>query len=174
MEILHTAMVWAGWAVVVALCLGGLALSALSISGTWLVTAAAALAAPLSGDGFPGWGTVAVFAGLSLAVEGIEAVAGAWGITRRGGSRLAAAAALIGGLAGLLAGSLIPIPVVGSLLGMMAGSFVLAFLVESRRRDVDGAVSVAWGAVLARLAVLLLKAAATLGMAAWLLAGRLV
>ncbi|MBM4143514.1 MAG: DUF456 domain-containing protein [Lentisphaerae bacterium] len=172
--ILSTLLGWLGILGVSLLCLAGVVLSAFSVSGTWLVAGAAALAA-LVREGFPGWGTVAVFAVISLLVEGAEAVAGAWGVKRRGGSGLAAAAAVLGGLLGLLLGTLIPVPVAGSLLGMIVGSYALAFAVEARRlRNAEQAASIARGTVLARLAVILLKLAATLGMIGWLAAGMLM
>ncbi|NLG33866.1 MAG: DUF456 domain-containing protein, partial [Lentisphaerae bacterium] len=82
----------AGWSIL-AVRLGaavlagiGLILSGLSISGTWLVVAAAALLAGAGGDGFPGWGTPLAFALIALLVEGVETAAGWLGVTRRGGS----------------------------------------------------------------------------------------
>jgi uncharacterized protein YqgC (DUF456 family) len=154
------------------LCLLGVILSCLSVSGTWLVTAAAVVAAILTGSGFPGLGTILLFVYLSVLVEVGEMVAGYWGVARRGGSSWAGFAALVGGLAGLAAGSIIPIPVVGSLIGMMGGSFALVYAVERMRaRRVPAAAHIAMGAVVARFAVILLKVVVTLGMIAWLVIG---
>jgi len=173
--ILQTMLVWTGAVGAVLLCVTGVVLSCLSISGTWFVAAAAALAVVLRGDAFPGWGTVIVFVVLSVLVEAGEALAGAWGVSRRGGSKLAALAAVVGGIAGLFLGSVIPIPVVGSLVGMMIGGFALAFAVEAARlKKVEHAASIAWGTVLARLAVVLLKLAVTLGMIGWLIVGMIL
>ena len=154
------------------LCLAGLALSCLSISGTWLVTAAAALLAWGNGSGFPGWGTPVGFAVIAALVEGIEAAAGWFGVTSRGGSKRAGVAAMAGGLLGAIAGTAIPIPILGSLFGMLAGSFLLAYYVEQRRLgNREAALHIAKGALLARLAVLLLKVTVTLGMIGFLVAG---
>ena len=170
--ILQAMLVWTGAVAAVLLCVTGVVLSFVSISGTWLVVAAAALTVVLRGDAFPGWGTVVVFVILSVLVEVAEALAASWGVSRRGGSRLASFAALVGGIAGLVLGSFIPIPPFGSLLGMMIGSFAMAFAVEaSRLKKADQAASIAWGTVLARLAVVFLKLAATLGMIGWLVIG---
>ncbi|MCE9613081.1 MAG: DUF456 family protein [Lentisphaerae bacterium] len=157
------------YVLILLLCLAGLLLSAVSLSGTWLVLAAALVARWLPGTAGPGWGTVAVFAALAVLVEVGEALAGGWGVRRRGGSRLAGVAAIVGGLAGLVLGGLIPIPIVGSLLGMCAVGFVAVYAVERHRLQATGAAAhIAWGAVLSRLFVMLLKAGVTLGMIAWL------
>lgn len=160
-------------ALIVLLCLFGLGLSAVSISGTWLVAAAAAVGRLLPGAPRYGWGFVLGLVAAAALVEGVEALAGAWGVRRRGGSRLAGVAAIAGGLAGLLLGTLIPIPILGNLIGMLAGSFGLVYVVE-RHRAMAGAAHathVAWGAVLGRLTVMLLKVLVTLGMIGALAAG---
>jgi uncharacterized protein YqgC (DUF456 family) len=78
-------------------------------------------------------------------------------------------AALVGGILGLLLGSIIPVPLVGSLIGMLAGSFGLVYWVEQRRLShSEQAAHIAWGSVLGRMAMLLLKVAVTLGMIVWL------
>lgn len=164
-----------GMATVWLLCLVGVFLSCLGISGTWLVVGGTLMAAWIRPDPFPGWWTVGVFAVLSGLVELAEALAGLWGVRRRGGSKLAGFMAVLGGLAGLLLGSLIPIPVVGSLLGMVAGSFGLVFAVETfRLKHTQKAARIAWGAVIAHVLVILLKVLMTLGLAAWLLIGVVV
>ena len=150
------------------ICLAGLIGSALSFSGTWLVLAAAALA----WWRFPetiGPATLLVFTLLCVAAELLEALSGFLGVQRRGGSKAAGAAALFGGLAGAAIGTPL-IPVLGTILGLLAGSFAGAFLTESLRlRRSRQASHIAFGALWARLAVLLLKTALTLGMSAWLL-----
>ena len=156
---------WVGWAAVVLLCLGGLTLSAVTLSGTWLVVAATALAAWLGGPAFPGWLTVTLFVLLSLGVEFVEWMASLWGVQRRGGSAAAGWAAMGGGLLGLILGS--PLSLFGGLIGMVVGSFVAAYAVEKRRLQAhQPALHIALGTVLARLFVLFLKTSATLGMVA--------
>ncbi|MFH0880183.1 MAG: DUF456 domain-containing protein [Lentisphaerota bacterium] len=154
------------------LCVGGVLLSCLSFSGTWLVVASALLAAPLTGPGFPGWVTVLVFIALSAAVELMEWFAASWGVERRGGSKLAGFMALVGGILGIFAGAMIPIPIVGSLVGMLVFSFALVFLVERQRLQKDSAAAhIAMGAVMARVMVVILKVGMTLAMIAWLIIG---
>ena len=114
----------AGLVLIALLCLAGVILSCLTISGTWLVSAAALLAMFLPIDTPPGIWTVIIFLVISGLVEAVEALAGAWGVTKRGGSRLAGAAALVGGLVGLVVGALIPPAILGSLAG--AGSITVS------------------------------------------------
>lgn len=161
-----------GYLLVAGLCLVGLFLSCLSISGTWLVVLGTVLATFVSGAEFPGFGTVLLFVYLAVLVEVAENVSGFWGVKKRGGSGWAGLAALVGGLAGAFLGSLIPVPLVGTLLGMLAGSFGLVYLVELRRlRSHDPAMHIAVGAVLARMFVVLLKVIMTLAMSIWLFVG---
>lgn len=169
----HGIGLWLAWGAVWLLCVAGLLLSALGISGAWCVVGAAAVAVPLSGLSFPGWATVAVFALCAAVVDGVEWFAGHWGVRRRGGSRAAGLAAVAGGLLGMVAGTfLVPLPVLGSLLGMMAGSFALAYAVERRRLQASApAARIATGAVLAVAAVVFLKVSVSLLLAVWLVVG---
>lgn len=157
LHLVQQAGIGLAWGGVILLALAGLVLSCLGISGGYLIALAAAAAAPLRGPAFPGWITPVVFVLCSAAVDAVEWMASHWGIRRRGGSRLAGLAAMGGGLAGLMVGSMI-FPVVGSLIGMMAGSFGLAYAVERRRlRASAPAAHIATGAVLACVGVVMLK-----------------
>lgn len=148
------------------LCFLGFILSCLSLSGTWLVFGASILVAWKRWPDFPGLPVLVLFLVLCIGVEVAEALAGAWGVQRRGGSRAAGWAALGGGFIGMVLGGFIPIPVIGSLIGMLAGSFGCAFLVEhARMKKADHAAHVATGAVLARVGVIFLKVGVTLAMA---------
>ncbi len=123
---------------------------------------------------FPGIGTLLIFLILCIGVEVLEAVAGAWGVQKRGGTKAAGWAALGGGFLGLIGGSFIPIPIIGSVLGMIVGSFCGAFFVEhSKMKKVHHAAHVATGAVMARLAIIFLKMGVTLAMIFTLIMGLL-
>ncbi len=149
------------------LCGLALLLSALAFSGTWLVLLAALISA--FSLGFPSLGTLIVFALLCIATEVFEALAGFLGVQKRGGSKLAGVAALFGGLIGAGVGTGI-FPIIGTIAGMILGSFGAAFLTEWLRLKHHGqAAHIAWGTVWARLAVLFIKTALTLGMSIWLL-----
>lgn len=148
------------------LCLVGFVLSCLSLSGTWVVLAATGLVAWARWPEFPGFWTLVIFLLICIATEILEAMAAAWGVQKRGGSKAAGWAALGGGFLGMLFGGLIPVPIVGNLIGMIIGSFGCAFLVEhAKMKKTDHAAHVATGAVLARLAIIFVKIGATLAMA---------
>lgn len=169
--------VFLAWTACALLCFTGLVLSALSISGTWLVLAAAGLAAFLTGAGqFPGWVTLGGMAALCAAVEMFEWSAASWGVRRRGGSRTAGLFALLGSIGGMILGSLlIPVPVLGGLIGMMACSFTLVYWTEKRRlQKKEHAAHIATGAVLAAMSVIFLKVLATTSLILWLAAGLLL
>ncbi|OVE75734.1 hypothetical protein BVX97_03565 [bacterium E08(2017)] len=147
-------------------------MSCITLSGTWLILLASILLAFSLQSPFPGWWTMGIFLFVCIAVEAIEFVASYFGITKRGGSKTAGIMAAIGGFAGMTLGSLV-LPIIGTLIGMLIGSFALAYLVERHKikKSNDEAVGVAMGAVLAKLAVIILKVAATLGMIIALIMG---
>lgn len=143
----------------------GLALSCLSLSGTWVVLLATGLLAWFRWPEFPSTGTLVTFLVLCIGVEILEAFAGAWGVQKRGGSKAAGWAALGGGLLGIILGGFLPIPILGNLIGMLLGSFGMAFWVEhSRIKKASHAAHVAFGAVLARIGIIFLKIGTTLAM----------
>lgn len=171
---LAAAGIFLAWTACALLCLGGLFLSALSISGTWLIAAAALLAAALTGpEQFPAWPTLLGMLALCATIDILEWFAASWGVRRRGGSTAAGWMALLGSLGGMILGSLlIPIPLIGGILGMMAGSFSLVYWVEKRRlQKTEHAAHIATGAVLAGMAMLLLKVLASASLILWLAAG---
>jgi uncharacterized protein len=155
-------------------CLIGVIMCLLSLSGTWLVVLAAVIAFVGKGE-FPTWQVIFVYVAIAIALEVFEFFAGAWGVHRRGGSRTAGIAAVIGSFAGLCVGTvLIPVPVVGSMLGMLLGGFAFVFLVEWKRlKKGNSAAHIAWGSVFARIAVVFLKVFASVGLSAHLLYGML-
>jgi len=153
------------------LCSIGVLLSALAFSGTWMILLSALIT--FFAGGFPNIGTLIVFTVLCITTEIVEALAGWFGIQKRGGSKLAGLAAIVGGLIGTVIGSMV-FPIIGTFLGMLAGSFALAFLVEWNRLKHHGqAAEIAVGAVFARLIITLFKTVLTVAMTLYLLAGLL-
>ncbi len=162
------------WSLCALLCLGGLLISVLSISGTWLVLAATIIAALLTGAGqFPGWITLSGFLVICIGVELFEWSAASWGVRRRGGSSAAGWMALLGSISGMIIGNIV-FPIIGGLIGMMVCSFSLVYWTEKRRlQHATHAQHIAFGAVLAGISVLLVKVLVTMTLMIWLLAGLL-
>lgn len=151
------------------LCIAGVVLSCLSFSGTWLVAIASILMVWV-GDGDVGWWTVIVFIGICVVVEVLDAVSGALGVKKVGGSRASVWVAFFAGIIGMVLGAPV-VPPLGSLVGMCLCSFIAVYIVEARRaeRNKGDAAKVATASVIARILVILLKLLATLGMIGWLI-----
>ena len=99
-------------------------LTLLSMPGNWLMVAASAayvLLAPAKSPAMIGWKTVAVLAVLAALGEVVELLAGARQAAKAGGSRRAAALAVVGSLAGGVVGICVglPIPLLGSVLAAL-------------------------------------------------------
>lgn len=172
MEYLHWVGAFLVYALMGLLCLAGLVLSAFSLSGTWCVVAAAGIGALWRTDPFPGAWTVGSFAAIALLVEGIEWFASWKGVTSRGGSAWSGLAACAGAIAGAALLAPFPPPLVASLVGAVAGAFGGAYGAEYLRwKRSSPALRVAWGTVIARLIVTVVKVAVTFGMAVFLVLG---
>lgn len=154
------------------LCLCGVVLSFLTLSGTWLVLLAALVGLLHSGPE-PTWFTVLSFLGVSVVVEVFEAGSAAIVVAGHGGSRLGGIAGMAGGILGMVLGSIfVPIPLVGGVLGMFLCGFGCVFGVERLTGKANGAAyRAALGAVKGRIYALLTKVLATLAMSFWLLKG---
>ena len=132
---------WVPWLVVGVILLSvnavGVVAVALQLPGTWLIGLATGLAAwwgwgelARDADGalvrrenWIGWATLGTLLALAVLGEVVEAVAGAAGSRIAGGTRRGAVLAIIGGIAGAIAGTpLIPIPIVGTLVGASLGA----------------------------------------------------
>lgn len=155
------------------LSLSGITLSALDISGTWLVAAAALCLHFASPQALPPWTAIVIAFLLCLAVDLFELFAARWGVLRRGGSPRAGCAAFVGTLLGaFLGGIVLPFPPFGSIVGMFLLAFLLVYLVERPRwKTTDPArpARIARGALLATAASWFLKLALSLALAAYLL-----
>ena len=139
----------------------GWLLTVLGLPGNWLIVAATAIFALLVPAS---WRTdisgLVVVAVVVLAVVGelLEFAAGAMGTSRAGGSKRAAALALVGSMIGAVVGAVVglPIPVVGSFVAVLlfaaAGATGGAMIGESwKRRTLDEGWEVGKGAFWGRL-----------------------
>ena len=151
--------------------LGCLLLVLLGLPGLWLMLALAVAVELIPGSVHFGWEVIAGCAGLGVAGEVIEAVAGAAGTRFGGGGRRGMIGAFAGGIAGALVGTaLVPIPIVGTLVGALAGSFAGAWYGEATAPEARGRahnLRAAFGAALGKLGGTLGKLA--LAVVAWVL-----
>lgn len=168
----HIALGWGLWGVCWGLCALGMLLSCVTLSGMWLVLAAAGVAWHLAEPGgFPGAWTLAGMAAVCTVSEVWTTVAASWGVAKRGGGKASVWWAFWGSLAGAVVGGMVvPVPLVGSLVGMAVGSFVPVYAAE-RRRLQGNAGYVARGAVWATLAAWGVKVGTTAALIAWLAVG---
>jgi uncharacterized protein YqgC (DUF456 family) len=104
------------------------------------------------------WWTVGILAGLAVAGEVVEFVAGAAGAARQGASRRSIVLSLVGTIVGSIVGAIIgiPIPLIGPLIaalgGGAVGAFAGAYLGETwKGRSSDQSLSVSKAAVIGRL-----------------------
>jgi uncharacterized protein len=134
-------------------CLNALALSLVLVGlpGIWLMVIFSWGVSYLSGTSMISTTTLIVLAGLALASEVVELVAGSAGSKKAGGTWRGSAGALGGGLVGGIVGSFI-IPVVGSILGACIGAFLGALGGElSGGKQLEAAIDVGRGAFIGRL-----------------------
>ncbi len=134
------------------------------LPGNWMVCGVSAVYAYLIDDAARtdvGWIVVGILVVLALVGELIEFAAGAVGTTSAGGSKRGAAlslfGSLLGGVAGVPVGAIIPIPVVGIVIGILfcasLGALVGAVLGERwKGRDMDESMRVGHAAFWSRLA----------------------
>jgi len=116
-----------------------LALSFLALPGNWLMVITTALVAWWRWDPKKGWTdqmfsiyVLAAIVLLAVAGEVVEFFAGAVGARKAGGSWRGSIGALLGGIAGVIAGTmLIPIPVLGTLIGAGGGACLGAWGLEA-------------------------------------------
>ena len=139
----------------------GLALIPFGLPGLWLMVAALVGYAALGGFQQIGLGTLVVAVLIAGGAEAAEAWLGFRLTKRYGASSRAAWGAIIGGLAGAVLGT--PIPIIGNVVGAFVGAFVGAVLLEyMARADRRGALAAGWGALLGRAAGAAVKIAAGL------------
>ncbi len=139
-----------------------LALTVLGLPGNWLIVGTAAIAwwaiSPESIAWMPRW-SILVMLGLAMLGEAIEFAAGALGVGKLGGSKRAAALAVVGSLVGAIGGMFVglPIPIVGSVIAslLLGGVGACAGAALGERwvgKDWDGSVRVGvaafWGKLL--------------------------
>ena len=162
-----------GWILFGLVIAAGIVLNFLGLFGNWLILAAIATVAAISG--FEHFGVTALVILLVLAILGeiLEALASGAGAAKFGGGKGAMVASVIGCIVGAIAGTpLIPIPIIGTVIGACLGAFLGAAGYEYSRqnKDLEGAVKVGIGAALGKVAGIFAKSFigfAMLGIAYW-------
>jgi len=150
---------WLAASILALSCLLGIALTALTLPGTWLMLAVALACKWWIPELLPWW-VIALAAGLAALGEIVEFLAASVGASRAGGSRSAMVGAGVGGLAGALLGTfLIPVPIVGTILGAALGAGAGAIAAERgvARQGWKYSWRVGSGAARARLIAVLAK-----------------
>jgi uncharacterized protein YqgC (DUF456 family) len=97
------------------------------------------------------WTVLSVATGLAALGKVLEFVLGAAGSRRAGGSRRAAALAIVGSLIGGIAGTALPVPMVGTLIGTRLGAFAGSLLGGLwAGRPLFPSFEAGWGAAIGR------------------------
>ena len=103
-----------------------------------------------------GWIWIGVCAVLAVLGEVLEAIAGAVGTRKGGGTKRGMIGAIIGGIVGAIALTpFIPIPILGTLIGALIGTFVGALIGEMTGRNQVGGGTMAKAAIGATIGRLL-------------------
>ena len=140
----------------------------LGLPGTWAMVGAALVYHLAGPPGGIGTRTIIGTAALALVAELIEFTIAARFARRYGGSRRAAWGAVIGGFVGVIVG--VPLPIAGPVIGGLLGTFLGALIGEFETGGTQlRAARVATGAVLGRVAAVVMKVGIAVGIAGWIL-----
>ena len=151
-------MAWIEYVTLLAAGLFGILLVALTWPGLWLMAMACLVYALLTRERYLGFKTLAVVFVLALAAEIAEIILGKIALNRAGAGRAAGIGAAVGGLAGGIFLTFVPIPIVSTIAGICIGTFVGAAVAElyaSHRPR--AAIGAGWGAASARIWALAVK-----------------
>lgn len=158
-------MLYLAASIVVLMSVVGVALTLLTLPGTWVMIAAAAACA-LWQPGLLSWWTIGSCAAVALLAEGAEFAASAVGARATGGSRSSALGSIVGALLGAIAGTPFA-PPLGTVLGAVVGAGLGALLAERgiSAGSWKGSTKVAGGAAAGRAAGILVKTVAAVAIA---------
>jgi uncharacterized protein YqgC (DUF456 family) len=124
-------VVWVAASVIAVCSLFGVALTIISLPGTWFMLLVAVSAKLLVPDIMPWW-VVGVAAGFVLAAELADIVSSAVGAKAGGASKKGMTGALVGSLLGAIAGTVFLsfIPILGTIIGGVVGAALGAVVIE--------------------------------------------
>jgi uncharacterized protein len=123
-----------------------------NLPGTWLMILVPALLEWWQpGQFMYSWTVLFVAAGLAVLGEVLEFVLGAAGSRHAGGSKRAAALAILGSLVGGIVGTALPVPIVGTLVGACLGAFAGSLIGDLwAGRPLFPSFEAGWGAAVGR------------------------
>lgn len=125
----------------------GVAAIPFGVAGTFIIVADAFVYGWITGFQSITWPFLGLLLGLSVIVEIIEALLGAYAAKRYGGTRWAMAGAVIGTFVGAVLGTIVA-PVLGTVFGAFFGAFAGATLLEwTHTSDFQTSVKVGTGAL---------------------------
>jgi len=154
----------------------GFALAVLGLPGTWLILLTGVGVELLRPGTFSMW-TIGVGAALVIGAEIAEFSASAVGAKRAGGSRRSLVLAIVGGMVGAIAGTiLLPVPVIGTLAGAAIGAGACALVAELSVEGMTFAQAgrVGRGAAIGRTLATVIKGAFALALTALLIVAAVV
>ncbi|MBL4809252.1 MAG: DUF456 domain-containing protein [Phycisphaerales bacterium] len=152
-------MIWLVLSIVFVVVLVGMAMTAITLPGIWMMAACSTLLA-LWVPEYVGWWTVGALFAIAATSEFVDFIASALGVKRMGGSRSGAVGSVIGTLVGAIMGTfMIPIPIVGSIAGGVLGAGLGAFFAERSIaiRSIKDSVRSGSGAAAGRLVSMVIK-----------------
>jgi uncharacterized protein YqgC (DUF456 family) len=99
-------------------------LALISLPGLWLMTALAAIYSLFTHEQYIGARTLLLLLFLTIVAELLDLLVAGAAARQAGGGKKSALGAIIGGVIGGIAFSIIPIPIVATILGIAIGTFV--------------------------------------------------
>jgi uncharacterized protein len=160
-------MIWLLYILLLVSCLIGLLLVLVMLPGLFLMAAASAVYTLLTRAHYLGLRTLLVILVLAVVAELLEMSLGGFVTRRAGGSGGAITGATIGGIAGGIFLTFIPIPIVSTIVGICLGTFIGAVSVELLAgRAKSHSIGIGVAAVKGRLGGVVMKL--TIGLAMFL------
>ncbi len=156
-----TSWAWDQWAAAIStpfICLIGIALTAITLPGNWLIVLWAVILKVWQPELVSWWSLVALVA-LAGVGEGLEFLASALGATKAGGTKHGAIGAMLGSLVGAIVGIVVPPPIVGSIICAALGAATGAVVGERviNKRSWEETRKVAAGAAIGRVIAMFAK-----------------
>jgi hypothetical protein len=148
---------WAGYIVWIVLLMASCTTILISLPGGWIALGLAILYDLFYGFSTIGLESLAIFTGLLVVAEIIEAGLGMVYVAKKGATRYGLAGGFVGGIVGAAVGSGV-VPVVGTILGSFAGAFGGAVLGEYLRdQRMEPSLRIGMHATIGRLLALTAK-----------------